>query len=441
MSGYWYHAGTVEQLAHRDGIEAALSHPGARDAGGDRDGQFDDAIPFPDTAWRGLFGDYLALVRGTTEAAPALHFAAFAAYFGLALGRTVWCAAPQTHVNVSALLLGPSGDSRKSTTLGLAENTFALLSDPPVTMYGVASAEAIYRRLATAPETRVLVFADEFRALVAAGHRQATGNLFPRLNSLSRCPARDSLDRSKVGDSIEIERPFVSVLAASPVGWLEGALDDGLVQGGAINRFMIFVDPDDAEPLAFPEAVSEDERQRLARAIEGTVAFYREHGRPLTWGADARAAWEAFYVAWRGNRRVLLDTERALTARTAEHALKLALLLSAACRERSITSGALEAALAVAEYLERGARQLMATATVPLRARIEALILAALRRCGGESTRRALHQALGGRVSAEEYGRALKALEDVGSITTADEPTCAGQMRRMVRLAPGGDHA
>lgn len=178
MSGYWYHAGTVEQLAHRDGIEAALSHTGARDAGGDRDGEFADAIPFPDTAWRGLFGDYLALVRGTTEAAPALHFAAFAAYFGLALGRTVWCAAPQTHVNVSALLLGPSGDSRKSTTLGLAENTFALLSDPPVTMYGVASAEAIYRRLATAPETRVLVFADEFRALVAAGHRQATGISF-----------------------------------------------------------------------------------------------------------------------------------------------------------------------------------------------------------------------------------------------------------------------
>src|SRR5688500_17925764 len=81
-----------------------------------------EALAFPEAAWTGLFAKWREIAAPCTEAPLESLWAAFLLTVGLLLGRDVWRSSPRPlYPNFYELLLGKTGDSRKSTVIWLAE--------------------------------------------------------------------------------------------------------------------------------------------------------------------------------------------------------------------------------------------------------------------------------------------------------------------------------
>ena len=134
---------------------------------------------------------------------------------GTILGRNVWRESPRPlYPNFYLLLIGQTGDSRKSTVLWLACELLRRVGEDFKELSGVVSSEGIYQALAQREETKALIYADEMRALISVAKRRGTADILPKLNSLYYCPERDSIDR--VRDSTIIVKPFLSMITATP---------------------------------------------------------------------------------------------------------------------------------------------------------------------------------------------------------------------------------
>jgi len=80
------------------------------------------AKTFPQAAWTGLFRSWRDVVAPCTEAPLESLWGAFLLAAGLILGRSVWRSSPRPlYPNFYLLLVGQTGDSRKSTVIWLAE--------------------------------------------------------------------------------------------------------------------------------------------------------------------------------------------------------------------------------------------------------------------------------------------------------------------------------
>jgi hypothetical protein len=191
----------------------------------------------PDAAWTGLFLEWRNTVAKCTEASLAALWSAFLLAVGMVIGRNAWRYSPRAlYPNFYMLLLGQTGDSRKSTVLWLACELLRYVGVDFKDLDGVASAEGIYEALSAKEGSKGLVAADEFRALLSVAQRKGTQNITPKLNSLYYCPDRSAVNRV---DSTVIIKPFVSLLAATPQEYIEDILSDLDISGGFLNRFLI----------------------------------------------------------------------------------------------------------------------------------------------------------------------------------------------------------
>jgi phage/plasmid primase-like uncharacterized protein len=139
-------------------------------------------VPFPEVAWSGLFGQWREIVAPCTEAPLEFLWASFLVNVGLMLGRKVWIESPQPlYPNFYILLLGQTGDARKSTALWLARQLLKRLDDDIEIVTGIVSTEGLFERLAKHDDTRALGYVDEFRSLLSVGRRQGTRDLLPKL--------------------------------------------------------------------------------------------------------------------------------------------------------------------------------------------------------------------------------------------------------------------
>jgi len=112
---------------------------------------------FPEAAWTGLFGQWRDIIAPCTEAALEYLWAAFLLTTGLALGRNVWIENPRPlYPNFYVLLLGRSGDSRKSTVLWFAAELLRQIGEDVEILTGIVSTEGLFERLAKAEETKAL---------------------------------------------------------------------------------------------------------------------------------------------------------------------------------------------------------------------------------------------------------------------------------------------
>src|SRR6185437_9891876 len=121
------------------------------------------------------------------------------------------------------------GTARKSTALWLAHQLLERVDVDFKNLSGVASTEAIYEALAARDGTKGLIYADEFRTLLAVGKRQGTANLLPELNTLYTCPTRKEINRRK--ESTTIVEPFLSLISATPRAYVDDLLSDIDIRG------------------------------------------------------------------------------------------------------------------------------------------------------------------------------------------------------------------
>jgi hypothetical protein len=126
------------------------------------------------------------------------------------------------------LLLGPSGSSRKSTVLFLAQHLLDVFQVKYKTLHGVVSSEGIIEALAEGEETKALGYVDEFRTLLSVAGRKDTQDLIPKLQTLYYCTTT-SIDRRK--DPATAVDPYFSLMTASPAGYIEDLISEREISG------------------------------------------------------------------------------------------------------------------------------------------------------------------------------------------------------------------
>jgi hypothetical protein len=413
---------TVEPLQDKDLPVSCLDENEKKDA----------PVGFPEEAWTGLFLRWRDVAAPCTEAALENIWAAFLVATGMVIGRNAYRESPQPlYPNFYLLLLGATGDSRKSTVLWLIGELLEHVGVKFQNLAGVASVEGIYEALATGDATKALLYVDEFRSLLAVGKRQTTQNLLPRLNSLYYCPPRDSIDRVK--DSTVIIEPFVSLVAATPRAYIDDLLSDLEISGGFLNRFLM-VTGAEQPPKPIVRAPSSAAWESVAGPLRAIGERFDNSPTHLEMTPDAERLWCEFYTQWKNERRNWQQKAAELTSRVFEHTLKIAVVYSALEGKTTITADALARAVALGGWLQSNTLRMFDDIGLDHFGKCERIILDLLKKAkDGRMWRRDLQRELSGRgFNGEIFNRAIKALESNDHICCYAITTGSGRRRTVV---------
>jgi hypothetical protein len=421
-------------------LEAALARRNGHDPAHDRAQDPITEEPehtvkaFPEAAWHGLFAKWRDIAAPCTEAALESLWAAFLLAVGMVIGRGAWRESPQKlYPNFYLLLIGQTGDSRKSTVLWLVCELLERIGIAFKKLAGVASVEGIYEALAERDGTKALLFNDEFRSLLAVGKRQSTQNILPRLNSLYYCPQRDSIDRVK--DSTTIVDPFVSMIAATPRAYVDDLLSELEIRGGFLNRFLI-VSGEEQAPKPIVKAPSAAAWESVAAPLRAILTQLEASPRHLEMTPQAEEIWCEFYNAWKTERRSWQQRQAELTARIFEHVLKIAIVYTVLAQEDEISADSICRAVAVGGWLQSNTLALFSDVGLDALSKVERVIVEILK-SKGRMYRRDLQQVASKRgFNAEFFNRALKSLEANDVVEIAEVFSAAGRRRFTVELLP-----
>ncbi len=418
----------------RNLIEATLKKRLAND--GDVPDAEDRHTAFPVAAWTGLFARWRDMVAPCTEAALENLWAGFVIAVGLMLGRNVWMAHGTTRPlfpNFYVLLVGRTGDSRKSTVLWLTSELLRHIGmDEIEVLTGIVSTEGVFERLGKAERTRALGYADEFRSLLSVGKRQATQDLLPKLNSLYSCPAREEINRRQ--HATTIIDPFFSLITATAREYVDDLLTHLEVVGGTLNRFLIVSGPEQ-EPKPNVESPSFEQWATIARQLRHIRDRYALNPCNLEWDREAKDLWAEFYVSWR-NTRKSWDARRAnLTARTFEHILKLALVYATLSEEPRLSVRSLAIAISIGGWLEASALRVFKDVGVDAFTIAERKLLGRLGMRGKEYTRELQQWAAKQQINGKLFRDVIRTLSYNGHVRLGEETSLAGRKRPYVDIA------
>lgn len=393
------------------------------------------SVPFPEAAWSGLFGQWRDTVAPCTEAPLENLWGAFLVAAGLMLGRNVWKESPRKlYPNFYLLLLGQTGDSRKSTVLWLAGELLKHVGEEVEILTGIVSTEGLFERLAKAEETPALGYVDELRSLLSVARRKGTQDLLPKLNSLYSCPDKETIDRREKPTTVV--RPFFSLMAATAQEYVEDLLGNLEVAGGTLNRFLI-VSGEEQAPKADVEPPSREAWERIAAPLRTVRDRRKAISTRMVWSTEAKELWGEFYVQWKMLRKGWSAKAANLTARTHEHVQKIALVYSALSGEREISARSLATAIAIGEWLEKTSLRLFGDVGLDPFAKAEKTVLEILKP-KRRMWRRDLQQAASKKkINGKVFGEVLRTLEANGHVKPGESASLSGQRRPLVEYIPG----
>lgn len=389
----------------------------------------DEALPpFPKEAWTGIFAEYRDLVGPTTEAPDSLHWATLFVTVGLFIGRDRYLCTPHPlYPNSFILVVGATGDVRKSTALEYGQELWSLLGRDVRIATGILSAEGIYDRLKETEGTRLLIYEDELRTLLAAAARPGTRNLLGELCKLYRCPRETGLTRR---ESTKVVKPFVSLIGATTPKWISTGLEEEAVFGGFFNRCLVIT----GEPkpyIAHPEPPAREALEAFAGRLKELTDRLREGPRQMRFDAEAHARWTEWYVAWRERRNSWPDAHQVLTRRTEDHIRKVALVYACLGGRAEIALEDLERAIVIGEHCETLTLRLFGGITLPRSTHLQERILSLIPPEG--LPRRDLQQRIGGNYGREEFAKALAILEELGEVEIDASAATRGPGGKLVK--------
>jgi hypothetical protein len=387
-------------------------------------------IPFLEAAWVGPFALWRDVVAPCTEAALENLWAAFLLATGLTLGRNVWKNHPRPlYPNFYVMLIGQTGDARKSTVLWFTEQLLRHVGEDDVKILpGIVSSEGIFEALAP-EDKKALAYADEFRSLLSVARRSGTQDIFPKLSSLYYCP-----DRAEVGRrerKTEVLRPFFSLITATPLEYVEDLVGNREVTGGILNRFLIFSGKE-VGPNHDPPSPTSAQWEDIAGPLRTIRNQFASRPHPMEFDPTAKAMWKEFYDALWITRKKWDAKAANLTARTFEHILKIATVLSALSDDRMITEKSLATAILIGEWLQKNSLRLFGNVGLDQFGRSESAVLEILKR-RVKMFRRELQQAAFKKgINGEVFGRILKSLANNGQVSLSEMLSPSGQLRPTV---------
>lgn len=366
---------------------------------------------FPEEAWVGLLDDYRKLVGPTSEAPDAYHFATIVAVLGLYLGRDFYICHPQEiFQNYYFLLLGKSGLSGKSISIGYGLTLLRALDESIKYSSALGSAEGIFYTLAATPRSRLLLFNDELRTLFANAQRITTQNIFSSLNTIYSLGPSYTVTKK---DPLTVKEGMMTMISATPPEWMSQKEEVEAAYGGFLNRHVCFsgnlkgpiddpAQPDSLQWLAF-----------IKKIKEWRDLLPKEGGKIIK-GGPAKSTYKDWYGKWRKDIDNLPEAISSILTREREHVIKLSAFYSLINCRMKIEPEDVELAIKIIDHSRSCVSVVFQDITLSRRGRLEERIKRVL--ASGPLGRRLIQQKVGGHYDRDELSKALKALDESGEI-------------------------
>lgn len=306
----------------------------------------------PAGAFLGPFGEYVELMRPTTESPDAFLLASLLTTMGAVMGRRVQVRYPRNlYPNLYTALVGITGRSRKDHAADLAVEVTNLQACPPTEMiappfavlYDVSSAEGLVKWLKTSPNT--LLRLTELTHLLDNAARKSTSTILDKLIELWGTPAWTE-NQNKLSP-VRADKPYLSILAATQPSRLETKMTDIEVHSGFANRWL-YVFGRGKEPMPEPPAYDPRDAWALYVRLHKAIQAHPE-GAVLDLTPRAKDLWNDWYVA---TMRSMDDDEAEAAIRIRHHpiARKLALVYAVGDGEYDVDRPHLEAAIGLLDW-------------------------------------------------------------------------------------------
>jgi hypothetical protein len=348
-------------------------------------------LPIADPAFIGLAGEFVQMVEPESEADAAGLLVQFLVAFGNMVGRKAYftVGAVRHHLNLFVLLVGATAKSRKGTSWGEVDRTFAkldeqvrVLGNAPApgdpwdkrTPSGLSSGEGLIRCVTdgtSAVKPPIPSVTDKRRLIVESEFGGTLKVLTRDGNNLSSV-LRAAWDGKRVLQMLTKVVPEQATDAhVSIIGHI--TLDEllqGLLKGvnnteaynGFANRFLwccVRRDKLLAEGGNVPDEAITGFVSRMQSAVDAAWS-----GRELTRDPEVREYWKAIYRELSRDRPGILG---AVTARGEAQAMRLAAIYAVLDQSAVIKRQHLDAALAVWRYCERSAEYIFSQVTAERR--------------------------------------------------------------------------
>jgi len=215
-----------------------------------------EPLAFPDIM-TGAAGEFAEVYSGALEVPPHFLYIAYLTCLGSILAHKVTLnseIAPQPRLFV--VLLGESADDRKSTALSKTIAFFREVLTDFQACWGIGSAEGL-QKLMEQSQNLLLCF-DEFKQFISKCRIDGSV-LLPCVNTLFESNRYQNITSKS---EVNLERAYLSMLAASTVATYERTWDASFTDIGFNNR--LFLVPGSGEKkFSFPKKISFENKAKL----------------------------------------------------------------------------------------------------------------------------------------------------------------------------------
>lgn len=300
----------------------------------------------PDT---GFLADYGTYAKQYTDAPPHYHLFVGLTIIAAALGNKVWFRGygnRKAYPNIWLVLLAPSSFFRKTTCLNMGKSIIQEV-DRKLILPSEFSPEALASTLQKAPQG--LFIWSEFAGVLSQLERSYMLGTKEFLTDIFDCP--EYYERKLKNETINIEKPCISIMAASTIEWLNTKIKEGDLRGGFLNRILYVPATRKANIIPFPPSPWEWERKKLADKLKQISQTEGEADL-----SSVRGSYEEFYIEHEKSlgRQRNQELLSGFYTRLADYCLKFSVLYQVASEGNLVVSmDSMQKAIYLTKYLKR----------------------------------------------------------------------------------------
>ncbi len=226
----------------------------------------------------GWLEQYVDYAKDTTDAPIEFHRFVGLGVLSAALGNQVYFRFGDLNIypNLWVILLAPSSAFRKSTAIGIGKRVLSHAC-PEVILPNEFTQEKLLQVLQQQPQGIFILY--EFMTLSGLLEKDYMSGTKAFLTEIFDNPP--VYTRKTMSNNIEIQKPCVSVLAATTTDWFLERAKEGDLYGGFLPRFVYVPALKKDTMLPFPKPADESLRNQLVkrlhdlRGVRGEVDFTR----------------------------------------------------------------------------------------------------------------------------------------------------------------------
>jgi hypothetical protein len=388
--------------------------------------------PLGEDAFIGLAGDFILAVREHTESDPAALLFQFLVCFGNSLNAGPYFQQEWTrhHAREFALIVGLSAKARKGTSWNIVKEIYKLADErwTKRIVGGLGSGEGVVNSvrdpqierdeqgrettIAGADDKRLMVVESEFASVLSVSGREGS-TLSEVLRNAWDSGTIQTLTKN---NPLRATDAHISVIGHITETELAKKMDSNAVFNGFANRFLV-VCAKRSRLLPDGGSLTAEDFEALAERLKRVVDAARKISR-LTRTTEARDLWHTVYPKLTADRA---GNFGAITSRAEAHVLRLSIIYALLDGASEIQLSHLKAALECWRYCQESALYIWGDFTHGGIAEKIRVALSVAK--DGGLTRSQINDALGGRISSDEFSPELRKMIVAGEVLEFTKPT------------------